>query len=190
MPTIHENIDVNVPVRTAYDQWTQFEDFPRFMEGVERVVQLNDTTLEWTAKVAGKQKSWEAKIVTQEPDREIAWQSTSGAKNNGVVRFESLASDSTRIDLSMDVDPEGAVENVGTALQVPQAQVKGDLERFKHFVESRGQETGAWRGSVEGGSTTGGTGGTGYGSGSTGAGATGYGTRTGTSGSSEESGRA
>ncbi len=154
MPTIHEKIDVDVPVRTAYDQWTQFEDFPRFMEGVERVVQLNDTTLEWTAKVAGKEKSWQAKIVTQEPDREIAWQSTSGARNDGVVRFESLAPDSTRIELSMDVDPEGAVENVGTALQVPQGQVKGDLERFKQFIESRGSETGAWRGEVDSGNVS------------------------------------
>jgi uncharacterized membrane protein len=158
MPTIHETIDVNVPVRTAYDQWTQFEDFPRFMEGVEGVVQVNDTTLEWTANVGGKRKSWEAKIVTQEPDREIAWRSTSGARNDGVVRFESLAPDSTRIELSMEVHPEGAVENVGTALHVPQGQVKGDLERFKRFIESRRQESGAWRGSVEGGATTGGSG--------------------------------
>ncbi|HEX9043888.1 MAG TPA: SRPBCC family protein [Candidatus Limnocylindrales bacterium] len=155
MPTIHESIEVNVPVRTAYDQWTQFEDFPRFMEGVERVIQMNDTTLEWTARIGGQEKTWRATIMTQEPDREIAWQSTSGAKNGGVVRFEPLAPDSTRIDLTLEVEPEGAVEHVGTALHVPQGQVKGDLDRFKQFIEGRGEETGAWRGKIEAGSSTG-----------------------------------
>jgi uncharacterized membrane protein len=155
MSKIHESIDVNVPVRTAYDQWTQFEDFPRFMEGVERVVQLDDTTLEWTAKVAGKEESWRAKITTQEPDREIAWHSTSGAPNGGDVRFESLGMDSTRIDLTMDVEPQGPAESAGDALGFVQRRVKGDLERFKQYIEQRGQATGAWRGEVSGGSTAG-----------------------------------
>ena len=141
---------------------------------------MNDTTLEWTAKVAGKEKSWQAKIVTQEHGKTLADAEGSITRGIEVVEFATGIPHLLKGEHS---------ENVGTALQVPQGQVKGDLERFKQFIESRGQETGAWRGSVEGGSTTGGTSGTGYGSGSTGAGATGYGTRTGTS-SSEESGRA
>ncbi len=155
MSKIHESIDVNVPVRTAYDQWTQFEDFPRFMEGVERVVQIDDTTLEWTAKVAGKEESWQSRITTQEPDREIAWQATSGAPNDGDVRFEPLGADTTRIDLTMDVEPQGPVESTGDALGFVQRRVRGDLERFKEFIEQRGQATGAWRGEVSGGSSTG-----------------------------------
>ncbi len=171
MSKIHESIDVNVPVRTAYDQWTQFEDFPRFMEGVERVVQIDDTTLEWTAKVAGKEESWKARITAQEPDREIAWQATTGAPNAGDVRFQPLGVDATRIDLTMDVDPQGPVESTGDALGFVQRRVKGDLERFKEFIEERGQATGAWRGEVSGGSSSGsgtaGYGGTGSATGST-----------------------
>lgn len=153
MSNIHESIDVNVPVRTAYDQWTQFEDFPQFMEGVERVIQVDDTTLEWTAKVAGKEESWTARITTQEPDRVIAWEASTGAPNDGDVRFLPLGPDSTRIDLTMDVDPQGPIESAGDALGFVQRRVKGDLQRFKAFIEERGQATGAWRGEVRAGSS-------------------------------------
>ena len=148
MSTIVESIDVQVPVRTAYNQWTQFEEFPQFMEGVERVEQLDDTRLHWVAKVAGKTKEWDAKITEQTPDQRIAWTATSGAENAGVVTFHRIDDATTRVTVQMDVDPEGPVENVGDAVGVPERRVKGDLERFKEFIESRGRETGAWRGEV------------------------------------------
>jgi uncharacterized membrane protein len=143
------SIDVTVPVRTAYDQWTQFEDFPRFMEGVERVVQIDDTTLEWTAKIAGKTETWRAKITEQTPDERIAWQSTEGARNAGVVTFHRLDDDTTRVTLQLDVEPQGAVENAGDALGFVDRRIQDDLERFKEFIESRGTPTGAWRGDVD-----------------------------------------
>ncbi|HVL54708.1 MAG TPA: SRPBCC family protein [Vitreimonas sp.] len=149
MSTIVESIDVQVPVRTAYNQWTQFEEFPQFMEGVERVEQLDDTRLHWVAKVAGKTKEWDAKITEQTPDQRIAWTATSGAENAGVVTFHRIDDATTRVTVQMDVDPEGPVENVGDAVGVPERRVKGDLERFKEFIESRGRETGAWRGEVK-----------------------------------------
>jgi uncharacterized membrane protein len=146
MAEITESIDVHVPVRTAYNQWTQFESFPRFMEGVKSVRQLDDTTLEWVADVGGKEKTWTARITEQEPDQRIAWTAVNGAHNAGVVTFHRLGEGETRVTLQLDVDPEGPVENVGTALGVPQRRIKGDMERFKEFIESRGTETGAWRG--------------------------------------------
>jgi uncharacterized membrane protein len=148
MAEITESIDVHVPVRTAYNQWTQFESFPRFMEGVKSVRQLDDTTLEWVADVGGKEKTWTARITEQEPDQRIAWTAVNGAHNAGVVTFHRLGEGETRVTLQLDVDPEGPVENVGTALGVPQRRIKGDMERFKEFIESRGTETGAWRGEV------------------------------------------
>jgi uncharacterized membrane protein len=148
MSEIMESIDVNVPVRTAYDQWTQFESFPRFMEAVKEVRQLDDTTLEWVADVAGKEKRWKAKITEQKPDERVAWTSVDGARNAGVVTFHRLGEGVTRVTLQLDVDPEGPIENVGDALGVVKRQVQGDLKRFKEFIESRGQETGAWRGEV------------------------------------------
>ena len=148
MSKIVETIEVDVPVRVAYDQWTQFEEFPRFMEGVERVEQLDDTTLRWTAEVAGKPKTWTAEITEQTPDQRIAWTSTEGARNAGVVTFHRLDDRKTRVGLQLDVEPEGPVESVGDALGFVQRQAKGDLERFKEFVESRGVATGAWRGEV------------------------------------------
>jgi uncharacterized membrane protein len=148
MSEIMESIDVNVPVRTAYDQWTQFESFPRFMEAVKEVRQLDDTTLEWVADVAGKEKRWKAKITEQKPDERVAWTSVDGARNAGVVTFHRLGEGVTRVTLQLDVDPEGPIENVGDALGVVKRQVEGDLKRFKEFIESRGQETGAWRGEV------------------------------------------
>jgi uncharacterized membrane protein len=151
MSRIVEEIEVDVPIRVAYDQWTQFESFPKFMEGVDRVVQLDDETLEWTATVAGKTKHWRAEITEQQPDDVIAWRSTGGAQNDGAVRFETLGPDRTRIVLQLDVEPEGLVEKAGDALGVVERRVRGDLERFKEFVEARGQATGAWRGRVDDG---------------------------------------
>jgi uncharacterized membrane protein len=149
MASVVESIDVNVPVGTAYNQWTQFEDFPHFMEGVKSVTQTDDTHMHWVAEVAGKEKEWDAEITEQHADERIAWNATSGAENAGVVTFHRVSDTSTRVTLQMDVDPEGMVENVGTALGFLERRVKGDLERFKEFIESRGSETGAWRGDVE-----------------------------------------
>jgi uncharacterized membrane protein len=146
---IIETVDVDVPVRTAYDQWTQFESFPTFMEGVKQVRQLDDRTLEWVADVAGREKRWKARITEQEPDQRIAWTSTEGARNAGVVTFHRLAEGRSRVTLQLEVEPDGPVETAGTALGVVQHRVKDDMERFKKFIESRGTETGAWRGEVE-----------------------------------------
>jgi uncharacterized membrane protein len=149
MASVVESIDVEVPVRTAYNQWTQFEEFPRFMEGVKSVRQTDDTHLRWEAEVGGVDKEWDAEVSEQHPDERVAWRSTSGARNAGVVTFHRIDDETTRVTLQMDVDPEGVVENVGTALGVLDRRVKGDLERFKEYIESRGSETGAWRGEVE-----------------------------------------
>jgi uncharacterized membrane protein len=146
---IIETVDVNVPVRTAYDQWTQFESFPTFMEGVKHVRQLDDRTLEWVADVAGREKRWTAKITEQEPDQRIAWTATEGARNAGVVTFHRLAEGRSRVTLQLDVEPEGPLESAGAALGVVRRRVKDDMERFKKFIESRGTETGAWRGEVK-----------------------------------------
>ena len=149
MSKIMEAVDVAVPVRTAYDQWTQFETFPSFMEGVKSVRQLDDTTLEWVADVAGREKRWQATITEQEPDQRIAWTATEGAHNAGVVTFHRLGEGQSRVTLQLDVDPEGPIENVGDALGLVKGRVKGDMERFKTFIEQRGSETGAWRGTVD-----------------------------------------
>ena len=149
MSTVEKSIDVNVPVSTAYNQWTQFEDFPKFMEGITEVRQLDDTHLYWCADISGKRKEWEAEITEQIPDQRIAWRNTSGAPNGGVVSFQPLSETSTRIMVQMEYDPEGVVENIGDVLGVFSRRVQGDLERFKEFIESRGHETGAWRGSVD-----------------------------------------
>jgi uncharacterized membrane protein len=149
MSTVEKSIDVNVPVNTAYNQWTQFEEFPRFMEGVKSVTQTDDTHLRWAAEIAGKDKEWDAEITEQTPDQRIAWTSTSGARNAGVVTFHRLDDNTTRVMLQMDVDPEGPIENVGDFLCFLDRRVEGDMERFKEYIESRGTETGAWRGEVE-----------------------------------------
>ena len=149
MSQIIETVDVDVPVRTAYNQWTQFESFPMFMEGVEKVEQLDDTTLRWTAEIAGQKRTWKARITEQAPDQRIAWTSIEGAKNAGVVTFHRLDDSKTRVTLQLDVDPEGPVENIGDALGFVQRRAKGDMERFKEFIEGRGSETGAWRGTVK-----------------------------------------
>ena len=148
MARVEHNIEVDVPVGTAYNQWTQFEEFPRFMEGVKEVRQLDDRRLVWRAVVGGKEKTWEAEISEQIPDARVAWHSIGGARNAGVVTFHRLADDRTRVMLQLEYDPEGVVENVGDAVGVASARVRGDLERFKQFIEQRGRETGAWRGSI------------------------------------------
>ena len=148
MSVIEKSTEVNVPVRTAYNQWTQFEEFPNFMEGVTAVRQLDNTHLHWKANIAGKEKEWDAVITEQHPDERIAWKSTSGAKNAGVVTFHRLSDQKSKIMLQMDYEPEGVVENVGEALGAVSLRVEGDLERFKTFIEQRGQESGAWRGDV------------------------------------------
>ena len=149
MSKILEAVDVAVPVRTAYDQWTQFESFPAFMEGVKSVRQLDDTTLEWVADVAGREKRWEARITEQQPDQRIAWTAIDGAHNAGVVTFHRLDDATSRVTLQLDIDPDGPIENAGDALGLVGRRVKGDMERFKEFVEARGSETGAWRGTVD-----------------------------------------
>jgi uncharacterized membrane protein len=151
MSVVEQTIEVDVPVRVAYDQWTQFESFPHFMEGVERVTQKDDSTLEWHANIAGQDKHWTAEIVEQTPDQRVAWRSTSGAKNSGVVSFQPAGDNTTKVTLQLEADPEGPIESAGDALGFLDRRVKGDLERFKEFVEGRGAPTGAWRGEIHGG---------------------------------------
>jgi len=149
MGRVEHSIDVKVPIRTAYDQWTQFEEFPRFMNKVEEVRQLDDKRMHWRASLAGHTEEWDAVITEQEPDQRIAWTSTTGAKNAGVVTFHYIDPNTTRVMLQLDYEPEGVVETVGSALGIPQKQIEGDLDRFKKFIEARGQESGAWRGEIE-----------------------------------------
>ena len=150
MPRFEETIDVDVPVRVAYDQWTQFEEFPRFMEGVESVTQQDERTLHWIAEIAGQRKGWTAVITDQTPDVRVAWKSITGDENAGAVLFQSLDPGRTRLILRIDADPKGPVETVGAALGFLQRRVNGDLQRFKEFIESRGAATGAWRGEIHG----------------------------------------
>jgi uncharacterized membrane protein len=149
MATIEESIDVEVPVETAYNQWTQFETFPEFMEGIERVQQLDDTHLHWVAEVGGNRQEWEAEITEQRPDDRIAWTATSGKGNAGVVTFHRLDDTTTRVMVQLDWEPEGITEQIGAKLGMDSRRVQGDLQRFKELIERRGAETGAWRGEVE-----------------------------------------
>ena len=149
MSNVTKSIDVDVPIRTAYGQWTQFEEFPRFMDGVKSVTQIDDTHLHWLAEIAGVEKEWDAEISEQHPDERVAWHSTAGARNAGVVTFHRLNDDTTRVTLQLDVEPDGPIENLGDWLGVFDRQVEGDLKRFKEFIESREEPTGAWRGNVE-----------------------------------------
>lgn len=148
--TIEQSIDVNVPLSVAYNQWTQFEEFPRFMEGIEEVRQLDAKRLYWRSNIAGKTEEWYAKITDQVPDSRIAWRSESGAYNAGIITFQRLSDNSTRVLAQFEYNPEGIIENIGDALGVVERRVKGDLQRFKEFIESRGRETGAWRGTIKG----------------------------------------
>ena len=153
---VEKRILVNVPVSTAYNQWTQFEEFPKFMTGVKEVRQLDDTHVHWHAEIWGKDKEWDAEIIEQVPDQRIAWRSTSGdAPNAGAVRFEQLGADRTRVNLTMEYEPQGAIENIGDALGVMSGRVETTVKQFKEFIEKRGAETGGWRGEVRGGQRTG-----------------------------------
>jgi uncharacterized membrane protein len=148
MTTVEESIEVAVPVTTAYNQWTQFESFPHFMEGVERVEQITDTMTHWVTKVGGVEREFDAKITEQHPDERVAWTSVDQPRQAGVVTFHRLSPDRTKVMVQMDFEPEGLVENVGDRLGVVTRQVKGDLERFKDYIEDRGIESRGWRGQV------------------------------------------
>jgi len=149
MSTHEESIEVDVPVSTAYNQWTQFESFPQFMEGVERVDQVTDTMTHWVTKIGGVAREFDAEITEQHPDERVAWRSVDGSSHAGVVTFHRIAPAKTRIMLQMDFEPEGVVEQAGEKLGIVSRRLKGDLQRFKQFIESRGADTGAWRGDVQ-----------------------------------------
>jgi uncharacterized membrane protein len=146
--TVEEAIEVDVPVRTAYNQWTQFEDLPKFMDSVHEVRQLDDKHLHWRASIAGKEEEWDAEITEQIPDKRIAWRSIGGVQNAGVVTFHKLSDDKTRVMLQMDYNPRSIDEKIGDALGFVKIQTKNNLRRFKQLVEGRGSETGAWRGTI------------------------------------------
>jgi hemerythrin superfamily protein/carbon monoxide dehydrogenase subunit G len=148
MTKVEKSVEVAVPVSTAYNQWTQFEEFPQFMSGVQQVEQLDDRTLRWVAEIAGVRRQWIATVLEQVPDQKVAWAATEGATNAGAVVFEPLAGSRTRVTLSLDYEPEGLVEKAGDVLNIVERQAVGDLERFKRFIETQGSETGAWRGDV------------------------------------------
>jgi ribosome-associated toxin RatA of RatAB toxin-antitoxin module len=152
---VEKSILVNVPVGTAYNQWTQFEDFPQFMGGIKSVKQLEDDRLEWVAEIAGVRRQWTARIVEQVPDRKVAWAATEGATNAGEVTFEDVGGGQTSVHLALEYEPEGLLEKVGDKLNIVENQAEGDLDRFKAFIEAEGYATGAWRGSVNEGAAAG-----------------------------------
>jgi uncharacterized membrane protein len=145
---VTESIDVNVPVSTAYNQWTQFESFPAFMDGVDKIDQLDDTHLHWVTSIGGVNREFDTEITEQHPDERVAWRSTDGTTHAGVVTFHRLSDTASRVTAQIDWSPEGVVEHAGAALGFDDRQVKGDLSRFKSFIEDRGSESGAWRGDV------------------------------------------
>jgi len=149
--SIDAEIEVGVPVTTAYNQWTQFEDFPQFMEGVDEVKQLDDTLLHWAATVAGRHAEWDAKIIEQEPDRRITWESVDGKRTRGTVTFVAKGPERSRVRLHMSYQPDGTAEKVGSAMGLDSRRIHGDLARFRDLVEGRQVATGAWRGTIEGG---------------------------------------
>jgi len=150
MEHVEKSIEGDAPVSTVYNQWTQFEEFPRFMEGVEDVKQLDDKRLHWRADIGGKIVEWDAEIFEQIPDRRVAWRSVTGEFNSGMVNFEPLGSTRTRVSVKINYQPEGTMEKIGSALGIVSQRVHRDLERFKEFIEARGRETGSWRGEIEG----------------------------------------
>ena len=152
MPSIEKSVEVDVPVSTAYNQWTQFEEFPSFMNGVEAVKQLDETHLHWVASIGGHREEWDAEITEQIPDERVAWKATSGKGNAGVVTFHKLDDNRTKVMLQLDWESEGMVEALGAMLGRDDRAVKGDLERFKEYIQGRAVPTGAWRGEVEAGS--------------------------------------
>ena len=149
MPSIEKSVEVDVPLSTAYNQWTQFEEFPSFMNGVEAVKQLDETHLHWVASIGGHREEWDAEITEQLPDERVAWKATSGKGNAGVVTFHKLDESRTKVMLQLDWESEGMVEALGALLGRDDRAVKGDLERFKELVEKQGSESGAWRGEVK-----------------------------------------
>ncbi|HEX2124925.1 MAG TPA: SRPBCC family protein [Thermoleophilaceae bacterium] len=149
MAAIEQSIEVEAPLNTVYNQWTQFEEFPQFMDGVEEVRQLDDTHLHWVAQFGGSRHEWDAEIIEQKPDERVAWRITDGKANAGVVTFHRLDDTRTRVMVQMDFVPDGIKEKIGDALGVPDRRVKGDLTRFKELIEERGTESGAWRGEVK-----------------------------------------
>jgi uncharacterized membrane protein len=152
--TVGEEIEVDVPVSTAYNQWTQFEQFPSFMDGVESVTQLDDTLLHWVARIGGRKAEWDAKILDQDPDRRISWISTDGKDTRGTVTFTPSSPSRTHLRVELTYTPEGRLEQAGSAAGIDRRRVRGDLERFKQLIESQGVEDGAWRGEIHGGATT------------------------------------
>jgi uncharacterized membrane protein len=154
MHTIEEAIDIDVPIRAAYDQWTQFEQFPKFMEGVKEVRQIDERRLTWRAEILGKEVSWDAEITHQVPDDTIAWRSTSGAQQDGSIKFVRIGDQSTRLVLRLTYEPQSASDKTASALGLVTARVKGDLKRFKKFIEERGVATGQWRGEIHSGHVT------------------------------------
>jgi uncharacterized membrane protein len=156
MSTVKETVEVDVPIHTAYNQWTQFEEFPNFMEGVEEVRQLDDRHNHWTTKIAGVRREFDTEIVDQLPDERVTWRTTSGdTHQKGTVRFQRLDDTHTRVELVMDVEPSGAVEKAGDMLGAIDRQIKGDMQRFKQYIEKRGGESGAWRGRIQPGGDAG-----------------------------------
>jgi uncharacterized membrane protein len=148
MSTVTESVDVEVPVTTAYNQWTQFESFPQFMGGVEEVRQLDDTHTHWVTKMGGVTREFDATITEQHPDERVAWKTENGPKQAGVVTFHKLDDNHTRVTAQMDFEPEGIAEKAADKVGMIEGRVKGDMERFKQFIEGQGRETGAWRGDV------------------------------------------
>src|SRR4051812_151291 len=148
MSQILESVDVDVPVRTAYDQWTQFEAFPEFMEGVQQIEQKTDKNLHWVIDIGGVTREFDAEITEQEPDQRVAWKSTDGTTHAGVVTFHKLDDTSSRVTLQLETVPEGVVEQLGDKLGLVKRRARGDMDRFKEFIEKRGTETGAWRGEI------------------------------------------
>lgn len=168
LSAVTESVEVDVPLSTAYNQWTQFEDFPEFMAGVLEVRQRDDTHLHWRARIGGKEEEWDAEITEQIPDKLIAWRSVTGPRNEGMVTFHRVSDSRTRVELRIFYEPHGVAERFGDAMGAVSMRARGNLQRYKQFLESRGTETGAWRGSVGEGSTT--SGATPFGTGSTSAG--------------------
>jgi carbon monoxide dehydrogenase subunit G len=150
---VEKSILVNVPLSIAYNQWTQFEEFPHFMSGIKSVTQLDDEHLTWVAEIAGVRRQWNAKILEQIPDMKVSWAATEGATNAGSVTFEDVGGGQTQVHLVLEYEPEGLVEKIGDKLNVVENQAEGDLDRFKAFIESEGYATGAWRGNVATGTT-------------------------------------
>ena len=149
MSTVTESVDVDVTITTAYDQWTQFESFPQFMDGVEEIRQIDDTRNHWVIKVAGVTREFDATITEQHPEERIAWRADDGPNHAGVVTFHRIDDNKTRVTAQLDIDPEGFVENVADKAGILDRRIKGDMKRFKEFIESRGSETGGWRGDVQ-----------------------------------------